>query len=169
MTEEVQTGAEAMSPGPEHKLLKSFLGTFRAEVQLWMGPGDPMVSTGTMTNIMVLDGRYLRQKYVGDASEGPFPNFKGHGFWGYNRIANRFEGYWIDNASTIMQFETGSVDESGKVWTMTSEMVDPQGGTMSKRSVITLKDDDHHSIESFFTKEGQEFKAMEIQYERAEG
>jgi len=67
-----------------------------------------------------------------------------------------------------MQFETGSVDESGKAWTMTSEMVDPEGGTMSKRSVITLKDDDHHSMESFFTRQGQELKAMEIQYARAE-
>ena len=83
-------------------------------------------------------------------------------------MAKRFEGYWIDNASTIMQLETGSVDETGKIWTMTSEMVDPEGGTMSKRSVITLKDDDHHSMESFFTREGQEFKAMEIQYSRSE-
>ncbi len=168
MTEEAQAGADAMSPGPEHDRLKPFLGTFRAEVKLWMGPGDPMVSTGTMTNTMVLDGRYLRQDYMGDPSEGPFPNFEGHGFWGYNGVAKRFEGYWIDNASTMMQFETGSVDESGKVWTMTSEMVDPQGGTMAKRSVITLKDQDHNSIESFFTREGQEFKGMEIQYRRAE-
>ena len=168
MTEEAHAGAEVMSPGPEHELLKPFLGTFRAEVQLWMGPGDPMVSTGTMTNELVLDGRYVRQDYVGDPNDGPFPSFKGHGFWGYNRMARRFEGYWIDNASTIMQLETGSVDESGKVWTMTSEIVDSQGGTMSRRSVITLMDDDHHSIESFFTKEGKEFKAMEIQYERAE-
>jgi hypothetical protein len=67
-----------------------------------------------------------------------------------------------------MQLETGSVDETGKIWTMTSEMVDPEGGTMSKRSVITLKDDDHHSMESFFTREGQEFKAMEIQYSRTD-
>ena len=168
MTEEAQAGADAMSPGPEHDRLKPFLGTFRAEVKLWMGPGDPMVSTGTMTNTMVLDGRYLRQDYVGDPNEGPFPKFKGYGFWGYTGMAKRFEGYWIDNASTVMQFETGSVDESGKIWTMTSEMVDPQGGTMAKRSVITLKDQDHNSIESFFTKKGQEFKAMEIQYSRAE-
>jgi hypothetical protein len=47
-------------------------------------------------------------------------------------------------------------------------MVDPEGGTMAKRSVITLRDDDHHSIESFFTRQGREFKAMEIQYTRAE-
>ncbi len=167
MTEEAQAGAEAMSPGPEHELLKPFLGTFRAEVQLWMGPGDPMISAGTMTNEMVLGGRYLRQDYVGDATEGPFPNFAGYGFWGYNRLAGQFEGFWIDNASTMMQLETGAVDEAGKVWTMTSEMVHPEGGTVAKRTVITLKDDDHHSMESFFDREGQEFKAMEIQYSRS--
>ena len=167
MTEDAQVGEEAMSPGPEHELLKPFLGKFRAEVQLWMGPGDPMVSSGTMTNTMVLDGRYLRQDYVGDATEGPFLNFAGYGFWGYNRTVGQFEGFWIDNASTMMQLETGDVDEAGKEWTMRSEMVHPEGGTMSKRTVIALEDVDHHSMESFFTREGQEFKAMEIRYSRA--
>ena len=40
---------------------------------------------------------------------------------------------------------------AGKEWTMRSELIHPEGGTMSKRTVITLEDDDHHSMESFFT------------------
>jgi hypothetical protein len=39
---------------------------------------------------------------------------------------------------------------------------------MKKRSVITLKDKDHHSMEMFFTgPDGKETKNMEIQYVRA--
>ena len=41
-------------------------------------------------------------------------------------------------------------------------------GMMQKRSVITMIDDDHNSIEMYFTgPDGQEMKAMEIQYARA--
>jgi hypothetical protein len=54
-------------------------------------------------------------------------------------------------------------DESGKVWTRTGELPDPQGGpAVVKRSVITLQDHDHHKMEMFFVKDGQELKGMEI-------
>lgn len=169
MTDEAQTAPQGMpGPGPEHDRFGPFIGTFRAVVELWMGPGEPTVTTGTMVNTLDLGGRYLRQDYKGDPGEGPFPEFEGHGFWGYNTVTHHYESFWIDNASTMMQFELGSVDEGGKVWTMVSELADPRGGTMTKRSVITLLDDDHHTMESFFAKDGEEFKAMEMRYARAE-
>ncbi len=152
----------------EHERLKPFEGTFRAEVRMWMGPGDPMVSTGTMKNQLVLGGRFLRHHYDGDPSDGPFPEFKGEGYFGYNTIDGRWEGMWIDNASTMMQTETGQVDAAGTTWEMHSEMTDPSSGhSMKKRSVITLKDDDHHSMEMYFETPQGEMKCMEIQYSRA--
>jgi len=47
-------------------------------------------------------------------------------------------------------------------------MTNPQpGAPTQKRSVITLHDNDHHTIEMFFTgPDGNEFKAMEIAYAR---
>jgi len=153
----------------EHRQLTPFIGEFRADVKLWMGPGDPMVSTGRMVNEWDLDGTFVRQTYTGDPNDGPFPSFEGRGFWGYNPATKQYEGFWIDNAASIMQIETGHVDEAGKVWTMVGEIPNPQDGSMmSKRSVITLADDDHHMLEMFFaTPDGQESKAMEIRYERA--
>lgn len=164
MSEEQAFGA----PGPEHEWLGPFVGTFRAEVKMWMGPGEPSVMAGTMVNSMDLGGRFLRQDYKGDPNEGPFPEFEGRGFWGYNTVSKRWEGVWVDNASTMMQVESGELDDSGKVWTMTGEMTDPEsGGTLIKRSVITLEDDDHHRMEMFFSRDGQESRAMEIRYTRA--
>lgn len=160
---------EAMSATtPEHEKLKPFEGTFRAEVRMWMGPGEPMVSTGRMVNELDLGGRFLRQTYKGDPSDGPFPDFEGRGYWGYNNITKKFEGFWIDTASTMMQTEVGDLDESGKVWTMVGEMPNPQtGDNMTKRSVITVEDDDHHTMEMFFDTGDGEVKSMEIQYQRA--
>jgi hypothetical protein len=159
-----QSGA----PGAAHRRLEAFVGKFRAHVKLWMGPGDPHETSGVMRNTFELGGRFLRQEYEADESEGPFPCFQGRGYWGYNTITNQYEGFWIDTASTMMTTETGQVDTSGKVWTMTGTFHDPEtGAPMQKRSVITLRDDDNHAMESFFIlPDGKETKVMEIQYER---
>lgn len=153
----------------QHKMLEKFVGTWKSEVKMWMGPGDPMVSTGKMVNTMDLGGRYLRHEYTGDPNDGPFPNFEGRGFWGYNTMINKWEGLWIDNASTMMQKEVGDLDAGGRVWSMFKEFPNPAGGPPTKmKSVITHIDDDHHSMEMFtIMEDGKEMKNMEIQYARA--
>lgn len=156
-------------PGPEHARLKPFEGEFRAQVKIFMGPGDPEVSQGLMTNTFQLGGLYLHQDYVGDEVEGsPYPSFCGQGYWGFNSISQKYEGFWIDNASPMMQMETGTVDEAGTVWTMESETQMPDGQTLRRRSVITIVDNDRHRNEMYFVQaDGSEVKSMEIDFERA--
>ena len=158
--------ADVSAVAPEHKKLDPFVGRFRATVKLWMGPGDPMVSTGVMENSWDLGGRFLKQVYKGDPGPGPFPNFEGRGFWGFNTVTKKYEGVWMDTACTFMQMEEGML--SGDTWTMLSEFADPQSGQkMKKKSIIRLKDKDHHSMEMYFQKPGGgEMKTMEIQYVR---
>jgi len=169
MSDEATEAMQALAaPGPEHERLESFVGVFRAVVKLWMGPGDPMVSTGTMTNTLELGDRFLRQDYKGDPGPGPFPDFEGHGYWGFNKATQQYEGFWIDTASTLMQTEAGTVDDAGKMWTMLGEMMHQPGETVKKRTVITLEDEDNHSMVTYFVKGDEEFKGMEIQYTRAE-
>ncbi|MCH7720078.1 MAG: DUF1579 family protein [Planctomycetes bacterium] len=102
----------------------------------------------------------------GDPCDGPSGEVAGRGFWGYNAGTNEYEGFWIDTASGVMQNETGSVD--GNTWTMNGQVLNPQNGQpMTKKSVITLKDNDHHLMEMFFEgPEGGEVKGMEIRYTR---
>jgi len=152
----------------EHEMLEAFVGTFAAKVSMWMGPGDPMVSTGVMNNTMELGGRFLHQSYIGDATDGPFPEFEGRGYWGYNTTTKKWEGFWIDTATTAMQTEQGDVDASGTTWTMIGpEQVHPASGEMMrKKSIIRLRDRDHHAMEmSFITADGEQ-KVMEIHYTR---
>ena len=161
-------GFQMPGPGPEHERLRPFLGRFRAEVKMWMGPGQPMVTTGTMENSWQLNGLYLHQDYQGDESPGIFPGFQGKGYWGFNTMTGQYEGFWIDVASSMMQMEYGSVDDSGKVWTMLSECaMPPNGQIMKRRSVITLTDQDHHTMESYVVgPDGKDHKTMEITYQR---
>ncbi|MFG0258269.1 MAG: DUF1579 family protein [Phycisphaerales bacterium JB043] len=161
-------------PTEQHTLLKPFEGTFRATVTLHFGPDNSHTSTGTMVNEFDLDGRYLKQTYTGDPMPNPdgdpFPGFQGRGYWGYSTITNEYEGFWIDTASTAMATESGSVDDAGKVWTMTGDQPNPCDGPASlpKKTIITLVDDNSHTMESFITMpDGNEVKTMHIDYKRA--
>ena len=162
------TSAESTSSSHRHQLFEPFVGVFGAEVKIWMGAAEPHVSQGTMTNTFVLDDRYLHQQYVGEEMDGPFNRFEGQGFWGFDPALQRYQGFWIDNASSQMQHETGSVDEAGGVWTMVGEFTNPHNNeVITKRSVITLIDRDQNKMESFVTAEdGSEHKTMEIYYRR---
>lgn len=154
--------------GDHHARLTPMAGEFRAVVRMWFGSGEPHVSTGVMVNSWDLGGRFLKQVYQGDGGEGPFPNFEGRGYWGYNDATERWEGFWVDNASTMMQVEQGEYDDGADQWTMTGAFTDPETGQpMRKRSVIRVLDHDRHTIESWFADpEGGERKVMEIEFER---
>ena len=135
-----------------------------AETTMWMGPGEPQKGTGVMKNSWTLGDRFLHHDY--HATEGPFPGFAGSGYWGYNRTTQEYEGVWLDTASTALQVERGTKD--GNVWTMTGAMKCPAtGADVQKKSVVTLQSKDHHTLEMFFVgPDGNEMKAMEIQYRR---
>lgn len=153
-------------PGPEHEKLGQFLGTFAAHVKMWMGPdGDPMESHGTMVNTWALGKRFIRHDYH---SEFEGHVFEGAGYFGFNNVTRKYEGLWVDTMSTGFMLEYGECDASGKVWTMEGTADFPTAGnTMHKRTVVTVKDDDHHSMESWVKgPDGSEFKTMEIQYTR---
>ncbi len=157
-----------MQPGEMHKKLEPFVGTFKATVKMWMGPGEPSESKGAMVNEWDLGGRYVKQTYSTEGDDGPFGDFAGRGFWGYNTVTNEYEGIWMDTACTMMQSDKGQVDAAGKVWTMQGAFANPETGQpMNKRTVITLKDKDHHTMEMYFQTPQGEFKTMEIQYSRA--
>jgi hypothetical protein len=160
--------AAAAAPDDNHTKLQPFVGTFKSVVKIWMGPGEPMVSTGTMVNEWDLGGRFIKQTYTGDPSPGPFGSFEGRGFWGYNKSRSQYEGLWIDTCTTQMQNETGQVDKTGKVWTMLGHITcDQSKQPYTKRSVITVKDNNGHSMVMYSKgPDGKEEKNMEIQYTR---
>lgn len=155
--------AAMAAPAPEHKHLEAFIGTWEAEVKMWMGPGDPQVSTGVMVNSWILGGRFVEQKYQGHGYD-----FKGQGLFGFNKSIGKYEGLWIDTCSTFMQTDVGDYNAAKKTFHMLSHMVDPcSGQPMDKRSVITVHGPDKHTMEMFFQPGGgPECKCMEITYTR---
>jgi Protein of unknown function (DUF1579) len=153
---------EMGKPAAELKFVEPLIGTWDAEVKMWMGPGEPMVSKGVMVNDWVLGGRWLRHAYRGDE------NFEGSGYFGFNKTTGKFEGLWIDTMLPMMQSEAGDYDERTATFNMSSESLCPMTKEpVSKRSVVRIESPDRHVMEMYFSSADEpEGKGMEIVYTR---
>jgi Protein of unknown function (DUF1579) len=155
---------KAATPGEEHKKLESVVGTFDAKITMWMDPSKPPEeSTGTSENTWVLGNRYVQFQYQGTFMGQPF---SGIGYQGYNNVTKKYEGTWMDTASTGMMNSTGTM--TGNVMKTTSSMADPMSGKVMKfTSKLTVADNDHHTMEMWGPgPDGKVYKMMEIQYTR---
>ena len=157
---------KAMTPGDGQKKLEPLVGTFEARVRTWMDPSKPPDDTaGTSVNTWVLGDRYVQMKY-----EGVFlgESFNGIGYTGYDNVTKKYQGSWMDTASTGMMLSTGAVDAAGKVFTFKATTSDPATGKVTTADEkITIADNDHHTFEMWGKgPDGKTFKMMEIQYTR---
>lgn len=153
MMEMMAAFEEAGRPGEYHEMLDFFAGTWDAQSTFWMDPDQPpMEMEGTMEFEWILGGRYLKETLKSGFMGEPF---EGLGFWGYDNTTGKFVGAWMDTMNTGIMASTGSVDESGKVFTMWGEMASPMGGTVRFRHVITIINDDEATMEFFEAYDGQ--------------
>ena len=170
MSPEQQKAMEAWikyaTPGPSHKLLEPFVGSWNVKTTWWEAPGaPPTVTTGTSENVWVLGGRFVHQTVTAEMTGQPF---SGIGYTGYDNFKQKFVGTWMDSMGTMVMISSGSADASGKVLTFTAEMDDVVSGkSMTMREVIRVVDKNKHTFEMYGPdKSGKEFKTMEIVYTR---
>jgi len=159
---------ESMTPGAQHKMLEESVGTWDAEVKMWMnGPsGEPMVSKGTSEQKMILGGRYLQQDFTGEMMG---QSFTGTGFTGYDNFKKKYVSFWIDNMSTGMSTMDGALDKDGKSVTMWGKMDEPATGQKDKKVkyVTRFVDKDTQVFETYdVTSFGDKKPIMEITYKR---
>lgn len=159
---------KAMTPGEQHaRLAEHFEGTCDTRMSLWMEPGaEPMVSTGTSTNTMILGGRQLKMKFSGTFMDMPF---MGIGFTGYDNARGVYTGSWTDNMTTGTMVSTGNYDPATATYTFKSEMPDPMhdGAMVPMRETVRIVDADHHIMEMFETRDGAEARTMLLEYDRS--
>ena len=159
---------EIMTPGEPHKKLEAFVGSWDAEVKMWMaGPtGEPSVSKGTAEYTMALGGRYLQQEVSGDMMSQPM---KGVGYTGYDNFRKKYVGFWIDNMGTGMFTMEGTMDKDGTTLTMLGKMDEPMTGEKDKKVKYVTRwvDKDTHVFESYdLTAYGDKKPVLVITYTR---
>ncbi len=152
------------APGPQHAELMKQAGKWKAVTKMWMGPGEPTVTEGVSMSKATLGGRFLMDEFKGTFMNKPF---EGMGFTGYDNQHKEYVGIWFDTMTTNAMISRGTMDASGKVLTMTSEMEDPGTGEKAPiKMVTTFVDANSHRFEMFENHGGQEVKSMEITYTR---
>ena len=164
---------ELGKPGENHKLLGEMAGTWSYKVKFWMAPdAPPSEANGTAVRKSMFDGRYYQMNVKGlmdmpgDNGKMKKMEFQGMSIEAYDNVKQKFTSAWIDNMGTGIMMSEGTYDPSNKSYTFNSEM-EPMPGMKTKvREVITMADKDHHKMEWFEDRGGQEVKTMEISYTR---
>jgi hypothetical protein len=164
---------ELATPGENHKLLASLVGTWSYNVTMWMAPGaPPSKSTGTGVRKAVMGGRYFTFEVTGKmkmpGADGKMKDmeFKGMALEGYDNAKKKFVATWCDNMGTGIALSEGSYDAATKTFTYTGDYEMMPGMKTKFREVIKVVDADHHNFEYYEDRGGQEAKTMEITYAR---
>jgi hypothetical protein len=155
-----------MKPGEFHELLKDFVGSWTADVKMWMEPNSPPVITkGLATFKLIFDGRFLYGDFLGEFMGTPF---KGINIMGYDNAKKEFFSIWFDNSNTGLLSSTGTYDPESKKFRFRSETFDPVSGQMLKmrEEAYFASKDEYISITWAKSPEGEEFKNMEMKYTR---
>jgi hypothetical protein len=146
-------------------MLKPYVGTWNAEVKMWADPDkDPQMSRGTMTNRLILGGRFLEQKFVGKGDK-----FEGQGLLGYDNLAKVYVSSWVDSMTTGEFMQTGTYDPAAKEITLKGRVLDPvTEKEIGSRTTLSSVQDDKYVFTMYSTEEnGKEGKILEITYTKA--
>ena len=149
------------TPGAPHKLLSDEVGTWNCEMTFWYEPNaKPEKSSSVATIKMILGGRYQESNYVGKIMGAPF---EGKSTVAYNNASKEFTTTFIDNMGTGMMVAVGKYDEGTKSVEYKGEVVNPVTGKKAPyREVYTIVDPTTRKMEMYDTKNGAEYKSMEI-------
>jgi hypothetical protein len=155
-----------MKPGEYHELFKDFVGTWSAEVKIWMDPSaPPIVTKGQATFKLIFDGRFLYGDFLGEFMGSPF---KGINIMGYDNAKKEFFSIWLDNSTTGLLSAKGTYDAGTKKYQFRAETFDPYSGqTLEMREEAYFATQDEYISATYAKpKDGEEFKNMEMKYKR---
>ena len=164
--EEMAAWQTAATPGPHHKRFAEMVGSWKAEVKMWMAPGaEPMVSETTAKCETLYDGRYCVEKIEGMMMGMPF---QGMSISGYDNLKGKHTVVWIDNMGTGTIYSEGDCSEDCTVGTYRYVYKDAMTGKDQKVKMVSrLVDKNKMILESYMIGEdGKEFRNMEITYTR---
>jgi hypothetical protein len=149
------------TPGNPHKLMADEVGTWNCDMTFWSeANGKPEKAASVAVIRMILGGRYQEADYKGTMMGQPF---EGKSTLAYNNASQEYTTTFIDNMGTGMMVAMGKYDEKTKSMELKGEMVNPLNGKKTPyREVYTIVDPTTRKMEMFDTKNGTEYKSMEI-------
>jgi Protein of unknown function (DUF1579) len=155
---------KADEPGPVHKRLDDLAGTWDVALQYTLGDKQHG-GKATCEAKWILDGRFLQQDYHSRFQGKPFHVLQ---LLGYDNPRKKTIEIMMDNLSTGLLHNEGSMSDDGTVITNRGEGLDPQTNKPYKlRTVTTIVDRDHFTLEWFRTNDaGKEEKVVSMAHTR---
>ena len=165
---------ELANPGEHHRELAALVGNWNYNVKFSMNPGEPLGDAGRGTAVCtaVMGGRYFIMNVTGKmlmpGADGKMNDmeYKGMAIDGYDNVKQKYISTWIDSMGTSILVSEGSYDAASKSFTYLFEMEMMPGMKVKTRQVVKILDPDHHQMDWYETRGGQEVKTMQIDYTR---
>ncbi len=155
-------------PLPEHGWLHNFVGEWKTESVMTMGPDTPqVVLTGTESSVMFGD-LWVCSEGSGDAPGGGMHHYKTG--LGYDVSFKEYRGYFVASMSSHLWKYVGELSEDGKTMTLTCEGPDmvKDGETAMYRDIHHLVDENTRTMTSEFeTPEGPWVQFQVVTYTRS--
>ncbi len=159
-------------PGEGHKHLDHFVGDWNLTIRMYMGgpTSEPTETKGTSTVKKVLGGRYLMENMDAEMDYGmgqPLP-FEGLGLIGYDNFRNMYTTTWCDNMGTALIVLRGGRHPHTGLFTYYGELDEPMMKVVGRtiKSTTRVINDDKHVFELYDLHVSDDYKVMEIVYER---
>ncbi len=164
--EAMELWKEYATPNENHEVLNQLVGQWDHTVRWWMSPDEPpRETTGTSKNKWIMGNRFLKHKAKG---EWMGQEFKGLGVTGYDNAKKIYDSMWLDNMGTGIMTSQGTYNAETKELTQTGNFTDPVEGEKKFRAVTKVVNDDQYTYTLYVvTPDNNEFKMMEIIYDRA--
>lgn len=156
---------DAWTPGEAHARLAGRAGVWKLTTRTWGDPAEePVVTETTAVREMILGGRVLQERVLGEVQGISFESL---GQLGYDNVTGRWWSTWMDTFSTAVVVTTGTWDPRARELVLTGEYADPLTGTAREvRTVLRWIDSNTERFEWWETRDGEEVKTMEILYQR---
>ncbi len=154
-----------MTPGEMHNWMAQSDGVWSGQVNTYMDPANPTVSTATVTNKMIFNGLYQIGDYTGVMMGQPF---MGHSILAYDNAKQKFVNTWIDNMGSGVIVMYGDYDKASKTLHLKGTQTDPMTKKdASIRQEVKFIDSNTQTITMYGPgMDGNETKMMDISLKR---
>ena len=154
-------------PTEEHQTIAREAGVWKASLKVWMRADqkEPFTSEATETNTL-LGPYWLLSEFKGNLGG---IEFVGRGQFGYDPVAKKFVGTWIDSMTPFLATMEGQHDAEKDELTMIVTARDPETGKNNTTTNVTrFIDEDTKVFTIHQGVEGDEnrWQMMEIEYKR---
>ena len=150
--------AKPPKPGPEHEMLKRFVGDWDAAVN-FMGQEEKASAVYKMEP----GGFWLTEYYTGEFGG---EKFEGRATTGYDPLKKKYVSSWVDSMGPSMLLMEGAFDKDGKTYTETGELAGMDGKPEKVKSVFEFPDKDTIVFTMYTVKDAKDQQMMKITYKR---